>query len=76
VHLTPVALLNCPAPQDVHLALPFESENCPAAHKEQLVDCGVSLTLPIAHMWQDCMPVSLPNLPGMHGKQNDFSISG
>ena len=68
MHSTPETLLYCPAPHDVHLALPFESEDCPASHKEQFVDFGVSLTLPIGHLWQDNRPVSLPNSPGKHGR--------
>ena len=63
-------LLYCPAPHEVHLALPFESEDWPALHCVQLVDFDVSLTVPIAHLWHSSRPVSLPNSPGKHGRQD------
>jgi hypothetical protein len=58
------------------LALPSELEDCPALQCEQLVDCATSLILPTAHFEQECSPVSLPNSPGKHGKQNARRTSG
>ena len=47
---------------DTHLALPSESEYCPTSQSEQFQDSGVSLILPIEHLWHDCRPVSLLKL--------------
>ena len=70
LHSTPETLLYCPAPHDVHLALPFESEDCPASHKEQFFEPATLLTLPGSHSVQLFMPEARPNSPGRHGRQN------
>ena len=67
---SPFMLLYCPAPHDVHLALPFESDDQPASQSAHKVEAWVSLTLPIAHLWHCNMPVVLPNSPGKHGRQD------
>ena len=61
-------LLYLPAPHDVHLALPFESDDLPVSQSVQLVDLEISLILPTGHLWHSSSPVSLPNSPGKHGR--------
>jgi hypothetical protein len=63
-------LLYRPAPHAVHLALPTESDDWPALQWEHPVAFWSSLTFPMSHSWHACMPVTFPNHPGKHGRQD------
>ena len=63
-------MLYCPAPHDVHLALPFVSDDWPASQSEHIVAFWSSLTFPTSHSWHAGMPVTFPNHPGKHGRHD------
>ena len=50
LHASPFTLLYCPAPHDVHLALPSESDDWPATQSVHAVELEDALTLPLGHL--------------------------
>ena len=71
---SPLMSLNCPAPHAVHLALPFVYDDWPASQSEHTDALALSLTLPCTHWKHACSPVSLPNCPGRHGRQDAWPV--